>query len=72
MAVSILNVKVTPQETNVGEPIVVTATDKAGKTTTITRTIILDTSAPVIASVVISPNPVNVGANYTVTISVTE
>lgn len=58
--------------TNGTNTIVVTATDKAGKTTTITRTIILDTSAPVIASVVISPNPVNVGANYTVTISVTE
>lgn len=52
--------------------IVVTATDKAGKTTTITRTIILDTSAPVIASVNITPNPVNVGANYTVTVQITE
>lgn len=51
--------------------IVVTATDKAGKTTTITRRITLDTSAPVIASVTITPNPVNVGASYTVTISVT-
>lgn len=51
--------------------IVVTATDKAGKVTTITRTIILDTSSPVVASVVIDPNPVNVGANYTVTIKVT-
>lgn len=52
--------------------IVVTATDKAGKTSTITRTIILDTSSPVIASINISPNPVNVGANYTVTVSITE
>ena len=50
--------------------IVVTATDKAGRTTTITRTIILDTSAPVIASVVIDPNPVNVGASYKVTVTV--
>ena len=50
--------------------IVVTATDLAGKVTTITRTIILDTSAPVIASVEITPNPVNVGASYTVTIKV--
>lgn len=50
--------------------IVVTATDKAGKTTTITRTIILDTSSPVIASINITPNPVNVGASYTVTVSV--
>ena len=56
---------------NGSNTIVVTATDKAGKVTTITRTIILDTSSPVIASVVINPNPVNIGANYTVTISVT-
>lgn len=55
---------------NGSNTIVVTATDLAGKTTTITRTIILDTSAPVIASVNISPNPVNVGASYTVTITV--
>lgn len=51
--------------------IVVTATDKAGRTTTITRTITLDSSSPVIASVVINPNPVNIGDNYTVTIEVT-
>ena len=50
--------------------IVVTATDLAGKVTTITRTITLDSSSPVIASVSITPNPVNVGANYTVTITV--
>ena len=51
--------------------IVVTATDKAGKVTTVTRTITLDTSSPVIASVSISPNPVGVGESYTVTIHVT-
>lgn len=51
--------------------IVITATDKAGRVTTITRTVTLDTSSPVIASVVINPNPVNVGQNYTVTIEVT-
>lgn len=51
--------------------IVVTATDKAGRVTTITRTITLDSSSPVVASVIIDPNPVNVGNNYTVTISVT-
>lgn len=52
--------------------IVITATDKAGKVTTVTRTIILDSSQPVVAAVVINPNPVNVGETYTVTISVTE
>ena len=51
--------------------IVITATDKAGRVTTITRTITLDTSSPVVASVVIDPNPVNIGENYTVTIKVT-
>jgi hypothetical protein len=56
---------------NGSNTIVVTATDKAGRVTTITRTVTLDSSSPVIASVVIDPNPVNVGANYVVTISVT-
>ena len=56
---------------NGSNTIVITATDKAGKVTTITRTITLDTSSPVVASVVIDPNPVNVGNNYTVTIKVT-
>lgn len=52
--------------------IVITATDLAGKTTTITRTINLDSSAPTIASITINPNPVNVGASYMVTVVVTE
>lgn len=56
---------------NGSNTIVVTATDKAGRVTTITRTITLDSSSPVIASVVIDPNPVNIGNNYTVTIKVT-
>ena len=56
---------------NGANTIVITATDKAGRVTTITRTITLDTSSPVIASVVINPNPVEVGQNYTVTIEVT-
>lgn len=55
---------------NGSNTIVVTATDLAGKVTTITRTITLDTSSPVIASVNITPNPVNVGSNYTITITV--
>ena len=55
---------------NGNNTIVVTATDKAGKITTITRTIILDTSSPVFASITITPNPVNVGGSYTVTVKV--
>ena len=55
---------------NGSNTIVVTATDLAGKVTTITRTVVLDTSSPVIASINITPNPVNVGSNYTITITV--
>lgn len=52
--------------------IVVTATDKAGKTSTVTRTVILDTIAPVVAGITIAPNPVNVGQSYIITIDVTD
>jgi len=50
--------------------IIVTATDGAGKTTSVTRTVILDTSVPSITSVSISPNPVNTGASMIVTVVV--
>lgn len=49
--------------------IVVTATDKAGKVTTVTRTINLDTSGVEITNVVIAPNPVNVSSSYTITVT---
>ena len=52
--------------------ILVTATDLAGKTSSITRTVILDTVAPVINSITIAPNPVNVGQSYIVTVDVTD
>lgn len=52
--------------------IVVTATDKAGKSSTVTRTVILDTIAPVVAGITIAPNPVNVGQSYIVTVDVTD
>ncbi len=48
--------------------IVVTATDAAGKSSSVTRTVTKDTSEPVIQSASITPNPVNTGA--TVIISV--
>lgn len=48
--------------------IVVTATDSAGKATSVTRTVKLDTSTPIIKSATITPNPADAGA--TVTISV--
>lgn len=50
--------------------IVVTATDKAGKSSSVTRTVILSTVAPTINEITIVPNPVNVGQSYTITVDV--
>lgn len=52
--------------------ITVTAMDSAGKTTTVKRTVILDTAAPVIGKVTLAPNPVDAGATYIVTVEVTD
>lgn len=52
--------------------ITIIATDSAGKTTTITRTVTLDTGAPVISAVTLTPNPVDVGATYVITVTVTD
>lgn len=52
--------------------IIVTATDRAGKTSSVTRTVILDTVAPVVSNVVIAPNPIKVGQSYTITVDVTD
>jgi len=49
--------------------IVITATDGAGKTTTISRTVTLDTIAPSITAVTITPNPVDAGATYLIQVS---
>ncbi|MBE6745838.1 MAG: hypothetical protein E7558_00090 [Ruminococcaceae bacterium] len=50
--------------------ITVIATDSAGKVSTVTRTIILKTDAPVIKSVRITPNPVDGGTTYTISVEV--
>lgn len=52
--------------------ITVVATDAAGKSTTITRTVILDTGAPVFGSVTITPNPSTTGASFTISVEVTD
>lgn len=52
--------------------IVIVATDDAGKMTTVTRTVTLDTIAPSISAVSIAPNPVDAGATYVVTVTVTD
>lgn len=52
--------------------ITVVATDGAGKTTTVTRTVTVDTGAPVIHSVTINPNPVDAGKTYIISVEVTD
>lgn len=50
--------------------IVVTATDAAGKSTSITRTVDVNTTAPVFTSVELVPNPVDAGATYIIKVKV--
>ena len=48
--------------------IVITATDAAGKSTSITRNVTLDTSQPVITSATITPNPVDAGKTMLISV----
>lgn len=50
----------------------IVATDSAGKSTTIQRTVTLDTGAPVISAVELTPNPVDAGETYIITVTVTD
>ncbi|HWQ76936.1 MAG TPA: Ig-like domain-containing protein [Syntrophomonas sp.] len=50
--------------------IIATATDKAGKTTSVTRTIYLDTTVPTISAITITPNPVNTNGSFTISVTV--
>lgn len=52
--------------------ITVVATDKAGKKTTITRNVTLDTGAPVIQAITITPNPVDAGQTFIISVEVTD
>lgn len=52
--------------------ITVIATDKAGKSTTITRIVYLDTGAPVFQSIELIPNPVDAGQTYIIRVKVTD
>lgn len=52
--------------------ITVVATDSAGKSTTVTRTVTLDTAAPVIKSVTLTPNPVDAGKTFVISVEVTD
>lgn len=51
--------------------IVVTARDSAGKTSTVTRNVVLDTTVPRIVSASIAPNPANTGASVVISVVVT-
>lgn len=57
---------------NGNNTIVITSTDSAGKATTVTRTVELDTGAPVIQSVTLTPNPVDAGATFIISVEVTD
>lgn len=52
--------------------ITVVATDAAGLKTTITRTVTLDTGAPVFQEISIVPNPVDAGKTYVISVKVTD
>ena len=52
--------------------ITIVAKDGAGKTTEVTRNVTLDTVAPVIHSATITPNPVDAGATYVISVEVTD
>lgn len=52
--------------------ITIVAADSAGKSTTVTRNVKLDTSAPVIKSVTLTPNPVDAGKTFVISVEVTD
>lgn len=54
-----------------GNTIIVTATDAAGKTSSVTRTVTLDTSVPKVVSASITPNPVDAGATMVISVEIT-
>lgn len=52
--------------------IIIKATDAAGKFSQANYNVILDTVAPVVRDIVITPNPVNVGQSYVITVDATD
>lgn len=50
--------------------IVVTATDAAGQTASVTRTVTLDTSTPSITAATITPNPVDAGKTMVISVTI--
>ena len=52
--------------------ITIVATDSAGKSTTITRKVKLDTGAPVFSDPAITPNPVDAGSTFVISVKITD
>lgn len=52
--------------------ITIVATDAAGKSSTVVRHVTLDTGSPVITEITITPNPVDAGATYIISVKVTD
>lgn len=52
--------------------ITVVATDAAGKSTTIVRHVTLDTGAPVFSDLSITPNPVDAGKTFVISVTITD
>lgn len=52
--------------------IVVRSTDSAGKYSEVTRTVTLDTTPPTISAVSVTPNPVDAGNTFTISVTVSD
>lgn len=52
--------------------VTVVATDSAGKSTTVIRHVILDTGAPVFSDLSITPNPVDAGKTFVISVKITD
>lgn len=52
--------------------ITIKATDSSGLESTVTRTVVLDTGAPVFSSITVTPNPVDTGVSYKIEVEVTD
>lgn len=53
-----------------GNTIEITATDAAGKSSSVTRTVTLDSSVPKVVSATITPNPVDAGATMIISVEI--
>ena len=52
--------------------ITIVSTDSAGKSTTVTRTVTLDTGAPQFVSATMNPNPVDAGKTFVISVEITD